>query len=314
MLFVWILVFIFSLALLVKSADWLIESGEKIGLALKIPPFIIGVTIIAIGTSLPELASSLVAVIKGQTELVVANVIGSNIANILLIVGISSLFAKSLIVKRDLIDLDSPLLIAVTGIFLFVVWDKEVVLAEGILLIAAFTVYLLYTIFQKRNKIKTPKPDFEKKGKQIDKKVFVFLVLGIVGLLVAANYTIDSMIKIAEIFKIPSSLIAVTALAIGTSLPELVVSVKAAFKKRCEIALGNIFGSNIFNILLVVGIPSLIKPLIVEELIFVVGIPFLVLATLIFVISGISKKIHFWEGLMYVLIYILFILNICGVV
>jgi len=314
MLFVWILVFIFSLALLVKSADWLIESGEKIGLALKIPPFIIGVTIIAIGTSLPELASSLAAVIKGQTELVAANVIGSNIANILLIIGISSLFAKTLIVKRDLIDLDSPLLIAVTGIFLFVVWDKKIVLAEGILLIAAFTVYLLYTIFQKRDKIKKPKPDIDKKGKQIDKKVFVFLVLGIVGLLVAANYTIDSMIKIAEIFKIPSSLIAVTALAIGTSLPELVVSVKAAFKKRYEIALGNIFGSNIFNILLVLGVPSLIKPLIVEELIFVVGIPFLVLATLIFVISGISKKIHFWEGLMYVLIYILFILNICGVV
>ncbi|MCD6442043.1 calcium/sodium antiporter [bacterium] len=314
MLFVWILVFIFSLTLLVKSADWLIESGEKIGLALKIPPFIIGVTIIAIGTSLPELASSLAAVIKGQTELVVANVIGSNIANILLIIGISSLFAKTLIVKRDLIDLDSPLLIAVTGIFLFVVWDKKIVLAEGLLLIAAFVVYLLYTIFQKRDKIKKPKLDIDKKGKQIDKKVFAFLVLGIVGLLLAANYTIDSMVKIAEIFKIPSSLIAVTALAIGTSLPELVVSAKAAFKKRYEIALGNIFGSNIFNILLVAGVPSLIKPLIVEEPIFVVGIPFLVLATLIFVISGISKKIHFWEGLMYILIYILFILNICGAV
>ncbi|OQX71042.1 hypothetical protein B6D52_02820 [Candidatus Parcubacteria bacterium 4484_255] len=314
MLFVWILVFIFSLVLLIKSADWLIESGEKIGLAIKIPPFIIGVTIIAIGTSLPELASSLAAVIKGQTELVVANMIGSNIANILLIIGISSLFAKTLIVKRDLIDLDSPLLIAVTGIFLFVVWDKKIVLAEGLLLIAAFVVYLLYTIFQKRDKIKKPKLDIDKKGKQIDKKVFVFLVLGIVGLLVAANYTIDSMVKIAEIFKIPSSLIAVTALAIGTSLPELVVSAKAAFKKRYEIALGNIFGSNIFNILLVAGVPSLIKPLIVEESIFVVGVPFLVLATLIFVISGISKKIHFWEGLMYVLIYILFILNICGAV
>ncbi len=314
MLFVWIFIFILSLVLLVKSADWLIEGAEKIGLALKVSPFIIGVSIVAIGTSLPELASSIAAVIKGQTEFVVANIIGSNIANILLIIGVSSLFAKKLIVKRDLIDLDSPLLVAVTGIFIFIVRDRKIVLAEGVLLIVTFVVYLLYIILQKRSKIKKSKLDINKRGKQVDKKVFGFLILGIVGLLVAANYTIDSMVRIAEIFEIPGSLIAITALAIGTSLPELVVSVRAAFKKRYEIVLGNIFGSNIFNILLVAGIPSLIKPLVVDGIVFTVGIPFLILATLIFVISGISKKIHFWEGLMYILIYILFILNICGVV
>jgi len=152
----WILIFIFSLALLVKSADWFVESAEKIGLAFKISPFIIGVTIVAVGTSFPELASSLAAVFKGATEIVVANALGSNIANILLIVGISAVAAGRLVVKRSLIDLDAPLLGAATFFFVFVMWDKKIVLGEGILLILAFLIYLLYTIFQKRNEEETP--------------------------------------------------------------------------------------------------------------------------------------------------------------
>ena len=150
MLIFWILIFILSLALLVKSADWFVESAEKIGLAFKISPFIIGVTIVAIGTSFPELASSVAAALKGATEIVTANALGSNIANILLIVGISAIAARRLIVRRSLIDLDAPLLGVATFLFIFIMWDKKVVLEEGILLILGFIIYLLYTIFQKR--------------------------------------------------------------------------------------------------------------------------------------------------------------------
>lgn len=334
MLIIWILIFILSVALLVKSADWFLESAERIGLALKISPFIIGVTIVAFGTSFPELASSIAAISKGATEIVAANAVGSNIANILLIVGLSAIVARTLIVKRSLIDLDSPLLGICTFLFVFVMWDKKIVFGEGVLLVLGFLVYLLYAIFQERiteTKKETPeitevlpsrverrakRIEIEKKREKVPQKlnlkVFLFLILGMTGLAIGANYTIDSMLKISEILKISSSLIAITALALGTSLPELVVSVQSAAKKKYEIALGNIFGSNVFNVLLVVGIPALIKPLVVDELTFKIGLPFLIIATLLFIISGISRRIHIWEGAMYLLLYILFIVKLCG--
>ncbi|MDI6883120.1 MAG: calcium/sodium antiporter [Patescibacteria group bacterium] len=334
MLFIWILIFIASLALLVKSADWFVESAERISLALKISPFIIGVTVVAVGTSFPELASSLFAVLKGATEIVTANVLGSNIANILLIVGLSAVVARTLFVKRSLIDLDAPLLASTTVLFCFIMWDRKIVFGEGVLLLLAFLVYLLYTIFQRKGggeEEETPeivevlpsrperrrkkiKKEIEEKRvpQKLNFKIFFFLILGIVGLAVGANYTIESVLKLSTSLKIATSLIAITAVAVGTSLPELVVSVQAARKKKYEIALGNIFGSNVFNVLIVAGIPALIKPLAVDNLTFSIGLPFLVVATLLFVISGISRRIHLWEGLIYLLIYGLFIVKLCG--
>ena len=141
--------------------------------------------------------------------------------------------------------------------------------------------------------------------------ILVFIVS--LDLLVkSADWLVESAEKIGLAFKISPFIIGVTIVAVGTSLPELVVSVKAAVKKKYEIALGNIFGSNIFNILLVVGIPSLIKPLIVDDATFLIGVPFLVVATLLFIISGISQRIHIWEGIMYLLFYILFIAKLCA--
>lgn len=336
MLVIWILVFIGSLALLVKSADWLVGSAEKIGLALRISPFIIGVTIVAIGTSFPELASSLIATFKGSTEIVVANAIGSNIANILLVVGLSAVIAFRMVIKRSLIDLDAPLLAATTALFVFIMWDGKIIFGESILLLLAFVVYLLYTVFQGRGEEETPeisevlpsrierrhkksfsellKKEKEKKiaPQKLNFNVFLFLGLGIAGLVIGANYAIDALTKISEILKIPSTLIAITALAVGTSLPELVVSIKAASKKKYEIALGNIFGSNVFNILLVVGIPGLFATLKIDEATFAIGLPFLVIVTLLFIITGISRRIHIWEGLMYLLIYALFIAKLVG--
>jgi len=338
----WIAVFILSIALLVKSADWFVESSEKIGLALKISPFIIGVTIVAIGTSFPELVSSVFATLKGATEIVTANVIGSNIANILLIIGLSAVIARTLIVRRSLIDLDAPLLGIVTALFIFIMWDGEIVFGEGVLLLLAFLVYLLYTIFREKeaeretlempeilpSRVERRKIEEERRRKaargiieieeklkappKLTFKVFLFLILGIAGLTVGANYTIESVLKISELFNISTSLIAITAIAVGTSLPELVVSMQAAAKKKYEIAVGNIFGSNVFNILLVAGIPALIRPLKVDDLTLTIGLPFLVFATLLFIISTITRRIHIWEGAMYLLIYILFIVKLCG--
>ena len=331
-LITWGFIFIVSLALLIKGADWLVESSEKIGRALKISPFIIGVTIVALGTSLPELASSLAAVFKDATEIVAANVIGSNIANILLIVGLSALATKSfLAVRRSLIDIDLPLLAAVTVLFGFILWDGKITRLEGLLLLLAFLVYLLYTFFQRGAELERPLPeelptgeisevlpsrvDRRRPKKPVEKlnfKVFFFLILGAAFLAIGANYLIDSVLKLAEILEIGVSIIAIFGVAVGTSLPELVVSVRAAAQKKYEIALGNIFGSNVFNALVVIGIPSLIKPLLVDSITFQIGFPFMVVATILLVISGITRRISIWEGAMFLLIYLLFLAKLFG--
>ncbi len=319
----WIIVFIVSLVLLVKGADWLVDSSEKIGLIVGFSPFVVGVTIVALGTSLPELATSIAAVVKNTTEVVSANVVGSNIANILLVLGISALAAGKLIISRSLIDIDLPLVLMSSFLFLGTAWDKVINRKEGILLLIAFLVYLVYTILQRKGKEEAKEVSIlsarvmkerEKIEKQTQKtkpefswKIILFLGLGIIGLTLGAKYTIESTIKISDILKIAPSIIAITAIAVGTSLPELIVSARSARKGKHEIAVGNVLGSNIFNVLLVIGIPALIKNLAIDHQTLSLGMPVFIIATLFFVISGISQRFHKWEGAMYLVIYIFFI-------
>ncbi len=336
---IWIFIFLISLIVLTKGADWFVENSEKIALAMKIPPFIIGVSLVAIGTSLPELASSLAAVIKktppeapglDPTTIVPANAIGSNLANILLIVGLSALVTrKFLAVRRSLIDIDLPLLASTTVLFGFIIWDKKIFWQEGILLLAAFLIYLLYLIYQRG--FETEKPIFEEmptgeivevlpsrierrrtkeKVAKINLKTISFLILGLLFLILGANYLVEATLKIAQIFNINIALISILAIAVGTSLPELAVSVRAAWQKKYEIALGNIFGSNVFNVLVVVGLPAVFKILTVDATTFTLGFPFMAIATSLLIISGITRRISVWEGAFYLLIYILFLVKL----
>ncbi len=321
----WTIIFLISLFLLVKGADWFVESAERIGLALKISPFIIGVTIVALGTSFPELAVSLTATLKGVTEVATSTALGSAIANIFLIVGLSAIVARRLVVKRSLIDLDAPLLAATTVLFVFIMLDKKIVFFEGLLLVLAFIIYILYTVFRREeetpeivevlpSRVERRKKKAVKKEKQESPKftfkILFFLILGLIGLIVGAQLNIKALLKLSEIFKITTSFLAITAVAVGTSLPDMVVSVIAAAKKKYEISLGNVFGSNVFLVLAVVGIPALIRTLTVDDLTFFIGLPFLVVATFLFVISGISRRIHIWEGLMYIILYLLFLFRL----
>ncbi|MEA3453229.1 MAG: calcium/sodium antiporter [Patescibacteria group bacterium] len=330
MLLFWLLIFVVSLAVLVKGADWLLQSAEKIGLSLGISPFVIGVTIIGLGTSFPELISAMMAIFRGVTEIVPASAIGSNIANILLVVGISAVIGKRLIVSKSLIDLDLPLLAISTVLFLGVVWDQQITLIESILLLLAYSVYLLYSFFHrdeeteelnevipdrsKRRKLQSQKIEKRKNSKRprIGVKDFLILGVGIIALMFGAKYLIDSVIKLSEILEVGAGAISLAAVALGTSLPELLVSVKAALRKKSELALGNVFGSNVFNLLVVVGVPGLFKTIHVDENTFYLGLPVLVVATFLFIISGISRRIHIWEGAMYLIVYIFFIGKLFG--
>lgn len=319
MLFFWAVVFVLSLVVLVKGADWLIASAEKIGLALGISPFIVGVTIVGIGTSLPELISSLVAVWQGVGEVVVANAVGSNVANILLIVGLAAVIGRQMVVTKSLIDLDLPLLAITSALLLVMAWDGEVTLGEAVLMLISYGVYLLYTIIHKetetiddgvsagpkpKNEGMTPPHPLEVK---LSGKDFLMLAAGVIGLTLGAKYLIDALVNLSDLLGISAGVIAITAVALGTSLPELLVSAKAAFNKKPEVALGNIFGSNVFNSLVVIGLPGLFGRLSIDSQTMAIGVPVMIIATVLFVISGISRRIHIWEGTFFLLLYVLFI-------
>ncbi len=329
MLMIWIIIFAVALIALVKGADWLLSSSEKIGLAMGMSPFVVGILIVGIGTSFPELISSLVSIFKGASEIVTANAVGSNLANILLVVGIASIIGRKLIVTKSLINLDIPLLAASTALLFGMAIDGKITLLESVLLLVSYLIYLLYTILYKEEGSEFIKngengeeiekiPSRKERREEITKKAiskrpklhikdFIFLILGIAGVALGAKYLIDAVIEISAILNIGASVIAITAVAIGTSLPELLVSIKAVLKNKSELAIGNVFGSNVFNALAVVGIPGIFKTLSVDAPTLSIGLPIMAVATTLFVISGISRKIHIWEGAFYLCFYVFFI-------
>lgn len=261
---------------------------------------------------------------KGVTDVVASNAIGSNIANILLIVGVSAVIGKKLTVTKSLIDLDLPLLAIGTVLLLGIVWDKQITFGESLLMVATYGIYLFYTVLHKdtedTEEISEVLPSRQERRKHISAhkreiaarpklvaKDFLLLIVGVVALSFGAKYLIDALINLSEMLNVATGVIAITAVAIGTSLPELLVSAKAALQRKSEVALGNIFGSNVFNALVVIGLPGLFKTLAVDSQTFAIGVPTMALATLLFVISGISRRIHMWEGAFYLSVYVLFI-------
>jgi cation:H+ antiporter len=299
----WLIIFIISMIILIKSSDYFTDSAEKIGIAFRISPFIVGVTIVAIGTSLPELISSIVAVISGHTEIVVSNVIGSNIANILLVIGITAILAKKIIIKHELMKIDLPILCAVSLIFTIMIIDGNFGIFDGIISLIGLAIYIGYAITSDKDIINE---DTKNKKIKITKPLIVLLISGLF-LYLGAKYTIDSVVQISSIIGIGKEIIAVTAIAIGTSLPELAVSINAVKKGKNDLAIGNIIGSNIFNIFMVMGIPALIGTLIIPKIMITLGLPIMLIATFLLVIMSFDKEISIWEGLMLLLVYILFI-------
>lgn len=297
----WIFAFFISIAILAKSAGKFIDISTDLARKLGISEFLIGITIVAVGTSLPELVTSLIAVLQGESALAADNIIGSNIANILLIIGISAIAARTLVIHRDLINLDMPLLATTQALLIFSITDSTFTLSEGILLIIAYCAYLHYTLHV--HSTERIRPMHVEAGYP---KLAIMTLLTLAIIIISAQTTITSLLKSAQALGINSSLLAITALAVGTSLPELMVSLIAALKKQHELSIGNIIGSNIFNTS-ILGLLSFIQPLPVSPASHALGIPYLIAATALLILSSISKKIHHWEGIMYLLIYALFV-------
>jgi len=298
----WAIVFAGSLFFVIKGADWFTKGAEMLALRLGVSKWVIGLTLVAIGTSIPELFTSLMAALQGQTEIAAANVVGSNIANILLIIGLSTIVAKRVIIERDLIDIDLPFFAATTAMLIAVLWGGTVSRVEGLLCVVALGVYLFYAASLRREEF--AKKDIEKDGSW---KIALLVLGGLALLIVSSKYTVDALIKLGELLNIYPGLISITALSIGTSLPELMVSLVAAKRGSFDLSISNIIGSNIFNSVGVIGIVALVTPISAGPTVLAAGIGFLIAASALFIISCLSKKIHIWEGLLFVLLYVLFI-------
>ena len=307
---IWLIIFVVSLIVLVKSADLFTDLSAKLGLALGLSSFVIGVTIVALGTSLPELITSLVAVIRDNpvAEFTANNVIGSNIANALLVIGLAAIAVGTLKVKKELIDVDLPFFFISTALFVLFILDGTFTRTEGIVSLLLFFFFLFYTATQRTRvkngesveKIEKALGEEPAKPSRKKEKITVWLLMGVVasvvGIFLGAKYFVDSVLTISTLLGWSSNMLTLSAVALGTSLPEVVTSVIAARRGEHGIAIGNAFGSNIFNALFIMGIPSLFTKLTVAPEAFTIGIPFLIVSTFAVIFVTFDNKVRFWEG------------------
>jgi len=308
---IWIVVLMASLFALVRGADMFIVGSKQVGASLGMSTFAIGVLIVGFGTSLPELASSVAAALSDAGEIVIANVVGSNITNILLIVGIMAAFGGRIIIQRDLIKTELPVFFIAISHFLLVVHDGLVDRIESVLLLGTFCAYVYYLMYEAEGDDKVDLVHDQKRRRpRLEAKSLAFIIIGLFFVLVGANYTVEMVINIATFAKIPLGLVSIAAIAIGTSLPELFVSIQAIKSGEAELAIGNIFGSNSFNILVVIGIPGIITPLVADEVVMQLGIVVLLAASAIFFVNGLARQIMRWEGMMMLLFFAFFVVKL----
>jgi cation:H+ antiporter len=308
-----------ALFVLTRASDIFIECASKLGEYFGISPFVIGVLIVGMGTSLPELATSIAAVLDGTTEIVIANAVGSNITNILLIVGVLAFWGGRVVIKQDLIKTELPIFFIATVHFTAIMFDGRVDRIEGWLLLGTFSAYLWYLLVESQSDRYSVSKQQTLLSIPESKKVFPLweIVLGAVSLatiLVAASYAVTSVVKIAAELSVPIGFISITAVAIGTSLPELFVTLRAIKSRQTEMAIGNIFGSNAFNMLVVVGLPAIISPLLAGEVVMNVGLGIMLAASAIFFVSGLARQIMRWEGLMMLIFFVFFLVKLMAFV
>ncbi len=252
------LLLIFGFVLLIKGADWFVDGSAALADRFKIPPVIIGLTIVAMGTSAPETAVSISAALRGSNDIAVANVVGSNIFNLLMVIGISAVISP-FAVKKSIMKSEYPLSIAVAAVLLVMCFiSKTLSVFDGIILLIIFTAFVFNMIYQAIKSEDSGNGDIKKMPLI---RSIIFIVIGLAAIVLGGDVVVDSATEIAKIFGMSEMLIGLTIVAIGTSLPELVTSVVAAVKGQNDIAVGNVIGSNIFNILLVLGLSSAITPI-----------------------------------------------------
>ena len=314
-----ILLLAVGFAFLVKGADFFVEGSSSIAKKLKVPPIIIGLTIVAMGTSLPETAVSVTASLVQNNELAVSNVVGSNIFNLMFVIGVCSILTPIMVQKATVVR-DIPLSLG-CALFLLVLGisglgDKAGMTlghADGVIFLIVFAGYI-FTMVRSAMKARAAGQKVEIEGvEECDNmkelsygKSILFLIVGAAAIAFGGDLTVDTASRIAIELGMSQTLVGLTIVSIGTSLPELVTSVVAARKNELDMALGNVIGSNIFNILMVLGISSAISPvaLIRENIIDIVLL--MVFSVMVWIFAGTRKKIERKEGIIMVVVYLIY--------
>ncbi len=309
--------FLVGFFLLIKGADYLVTGAKSLAKSLRVSPLIIGLTIVALGTTLPELSVNLTAAIKGTTDIVLGNIIGSNLANILLILGLAAIILPLKVewatIKKEIpFNIIAVLVLIISATDGFVRNNSAGIIerTEGMIYLCFFILFIYYIYLL----VKQQRKDIGKKHLKAVKHHYLLTALmiigGIIGLYIGGRWVVDGAVMIARNFGLSEFLISATIIAIGTSLPELTTALTAAFKKSTDIAVGNIIGSNVFNVFWILGISSVIRPIPIAR-IFIIDLFFLLFITSLFIMfmfRSKDNKLVRWEGITFIILYIAYIL------
>ncbi|MEM6252252.1 MAG: calcium/sodium antiporter [Cyanobacteria bacterium P01_D01_bin.156] len=308
---------ILGIAFLVGGADFLVRGASNLASMVRISPLVIGLTVVAFGTSAPELAVSLNAALNNQASLAVGNVVGSNICNVLLILGASAVVAP-LVVAQQLIRLDVPIMIGVSGLLFFFGLDGRINSSDGIVLVLGGVGYTLFLLYQSRRETNPEvQSEYEQEygskefsWSQVGVECAAFLG-GMACLVVGSRLLVRGAVSIADAFDVNPLIVGLTVVALGTSLPELATSMVATFRGERDIAVGNVVGSNIFNILVVLGVTSTLSPggVLIEPSVMAFDIPVMIgVAIMCFPICFNDNLVSRWEGLLLLVYYLAYTL------
>lgn len=307
---------IIGFLILIKGADAFVSGSSSIARIFKVPSLIIGLTIVAFGTSAPEAAVSVTAALKGSNDMAIANVIGSNIFNLLMVVGFASIITPIKVQKSTIIK-EFPFAI-LASIVLFILshdtkfqgYDKNLLTrADGLMLLSLFIIFMYYLI----EMAITSKEEMdleENKSEMAIGKSIIYSILGVLGIIIGGDIVVNSASNIALAWGMSENLVGLTIVAVGTSLPEFVTSITAARKGESDIAIGNVVGSNLFNILFVLGISSTISNIEVHPIVFLDMIIMIIVNILTFIFAASNKKVNKTEGAILAIIYVLYMVFI----
>ncbi len=299
---------IIGFALLILGADWLVNGASNIAKRFHIPEIIIGLTIVSIGTSMPELFVSTTSSLDGFSDMAIGNVIGSNMCNLLLILGISTII-KPVKFQKETMIFEIPMCLTFTIIFMIICnTGRTINRVEASILMILFILFITYTIIMGKKQSSIDKENESENETQKGSllKDIILIIIGIIGLKIGGDLAVNNAVEIAKFFNVSEKIISLTILAVGTSLPELVTSVTAAIKGNSDIAIGNIIGSNIFNMLLIIGVASFIKP-IIYNVSYNMDLSILILAAIVlslFPIIPPKNEMSRANGIIYFIMYI----------
>lgn len=305
---------VIGLVLLYYGAEWLVGGGASLAVKAGVTPLVVGLTVVAFGTSCPELVVSVDAALGHHGEISIGNVVGSNIFNIAFILGLSAMI-RPLKVQMQLIRFDTPIMIAASVLFIIFFLDKTISRMEALILFAGVLAYTVSVVRMARKEVKKNRDDGIAGDVHVEYCLEVcvfFIIAGLTALVVGARVFVEGSVMIAQNFKISEAVIGLTIVAAGTSLPELATSVVAAAKKQSDISIGNIVGSNIFNILFIIGIAGIISPIYAPGISSVDLGMMLATAVLLFPLMRTGFVINRIEGFALVSIYLGYLWYLCS--